>query len=227
MNIESLLTEYINNDYKLFHKKICHTKYEILGVKIPILRKISKDLLKKYNYQDIVNNLDLKYYEHIMIYGFIIANVKVSYEEKIKLIDNYLPFIDNWAICDTFISELKFINKYKQEFLEYTLSLLYSDKEYYLRFGIVVLLDYYINDEYIDKVLNKMLEIKSDFYYVKMAISWCLSICLIKHFDKTIDFLTINKNKFDEWTYNKALQKGIESYRISKDNKVLLKSMKL
>jgi len=227
MNIELLLTEHINNDYKLFHKKICHTKYEILGVKIPILRKISKDLLKKYNYQDIINNLDLKYYEHVMIYGFIIANVKVSYEEKIKLIDNYLPLIDNWAICDTFISELKFINKYKKDFLEYTLSLLYSDKEYYLRFGIVVLLDYYINDEYIDKVLNKMLEIKSDFYYVKMAISWCLSICLIKYFDKTIDFLTINKNKFDEWTYNKALQKGIESYRISNDNKVLLKSMKL
>lgn len=227
MNIELLLTEHINNDYKLFHKKICHTKYEILGVKIPILRKISKDLLKKYNYQDIINNLELKYYEHVMVYGFIIANVKVSYEEKIKLIDNYLPLIDNWAICDTFISELKFINKYKQDFLEYTLSLLYSDKEYYLRFGIVVLLDYYINDEYIDKVLNKMLEIKSDFYYVKMAISWCLSICLIKYFDKTIDFLTINKNKFDEWTYNKALQKGIESYRISKDNKVLLKSMKL
>lgn len=226
MNIESILKEYIDNDYKLFHTKICHTKYEILGIKIPILRKIAKDLLKNFEYQDIINNLNLKYYEHVMIYGFIIANLKTTYEEKINQINKFLPLIDNWAICDTFISELKFINKYKEDFFEYTLSLLYSDKEYYLRFGIVVLINYYINDEYINKVLNKMLEIKSEYYYVKMAISWCISICLVKYFDKTVDFLNIHKNNFDNWTYNKALQKGIESYRISNDNKKLLKNMK-
>ena len=227
MNIDDILKEYISYDYKLFHEKLCHTKYEILGIKIPILRKITKDLVKQYDYKDIINNLNFKYYEHVMIYGLIIANVKTTYDEKIDLINEYLPFIDNWAICDTFISELKFIKNYKEKFLEYILSLLYSYEEYYLRFGIVSLLDYYIDDEHIDKVLNKMLEIKSEHYYVNMAISWCISICLIKYFDKTITFLKQNKNNFDKWTYNKALQKGIESLRISEEKKNLLRNLKI
>ena len=106
------------------------------------------------------------------------------------------------------------------------MSILKKEDEYYKRFGIVVLLDYYINDEYIDYVLNTCLNIKSEYYYVKMAISWCLSICLIKYFDKTVTFLKNNKHNLDKWTYNKALQKGIESYRISKENKELLKDLK-
>lgn len=226
MNIDKIINKYINKDYKKFHEKLCETKYEILGVKIPILRKISKELLKDYEYKKIIKNLNYHYYEHVMIHGIIIANANVSYEEKIKLIDEFIPLIDNWAICDIFVSELKFIKNYQKEFLEYIISILDSEKEYYKRFGIVVLLNYYIKDEYIDFVLNKLLNIKSDYYYVKMAVSWCISICLIKYFDKTQKFLTMNKNYFDKWTYNKALQKGIESFRISKENKEIIRSMK-
>lgn len=227
MNIDKILNQYIDNNYKLFHSKICSTNYEILGIKIPILRKISKELGKNYDYKEILNNLNYKYYEHVMLHGLIIANIKVNFEEKLKLISEYIPLIDNWGICDIFVGELKFIKKYKKEFLEYLLKIYENKNEYYQRFFIVSLLDYYIDDEHIDFVLNKMLEIKSDYYYVKMAISWCLSICLIKYFDKTLDFLIKNKNNFDKWTYNKALQKGIESYRISKENKELLKKLKI
>lgn len=227
MNIDKILNQYINLDYKKFHEKLCPTKYEILGIKIPILRKISKDLLQNYNYIDIFNNLNDKYYEHVMIKGIIVANIKVSYEEKLTLINEFLPLIDNWAICDTFVSELKFIKNNQEEFLKYLMPLLKIEKEYYKRFVIVVLLDYYINDKYIDKVLNTTLSVKSNDYYVKMAIAWCISICLIKYFDKTISFLNKYKNKLDKWTYNKALQKGIESFRISRENKKLLKGMKI
>lgn len=227
MNISDYLNPYIDKNYKLFHEKICQTKYEIIGIKIPLLRKICKELLKEFNYQEILNNLNNEYYEHVMLQGLIIANAKVSYEEKLELINNFIPKIDNWAICDIFCGELKFIKNNEEKFLKYILSYLESDKEYYKRFSIVILLNYYINDEYIDFVLNKMLEIKSDYYYVKMAISWCLSICLIKYFDKTIEFMSTNKNIFDKWTYNKALQKGIESFRISKENKKTLQNMKI
>lgn len=227
MNILEILEPYINEDYKLFHQKLCQTKHEILGIKIPILRKIAKDLLKEYDYIELLNNIDNEYYECVMLKGLIIGNIKINSEEKIKLINEFLPLIDNWAICDIFVSELKFIKKDLDLFLEFIKPLFKSDKTYYKRFSIVVLLNYYINDTYIDFVLDTSLDIKDNDYYVKMAISWCLSICLIKYFDKTIKFLNDNKYDFDKWTYNKALQKGMESFRISTENKKLLKSMKI
>ena len=227
MNIDKYLNNYIDLKYKAFNMKLIKTKYNILGIKVPILKDIAKKLLKEYNYQDILNNLNDVDYEHVLLQGLIIAYTKLSYKDRLLHIDNYIHKIDNWAICDTFCSSLKFINKNKKEFLKYIEKYLNSDKEYYLRFGIVILLDYYINDDYIDYVLNKCLSIKSDYYYVKMAISWTLSVCLIKYFDKTIMFLNDNKNILDKWTYNKALQKGIESYRISDDNKIILRSMKI
>lgn len=227
MNIKEILNKNIDNDYKKFHEKICHTNYEILGVKIPILRKIALNLLKEFKYQDIFKDLNDNYYEHIMFQGIVIANAKISYNERINLINNYLPKIDNWGICDIFCSELKFIKRYKDEFLKYVISFLNSDKEYYQRFGIVIMIDYYISDDYIDFILEKTLEIKSNYYYVKMAISWCLSICLIKYFDKTVNFMNNNKTKLDKWIYNKALQKAKESFRISKENKETLQNMKI
>lgn len=227
MNILEMLKPYIDNDYKKFHKKICQTKYEILGIKIPILRKIAKELVKKYDYLELLNNINNDYYEFVMLKGLVIGNIKISFEERINLINEFLPLIDNWAICDIFISELKFIKEEPQLFLDYIEPFKNETSEYYLRFYIVSLLDYYINDKYIDYVLENMLNIKSDYYYVKMSISWCLSICLVKYFDKTLEFLNKNKEIFDKWTYNKALQKGIESFRISTENKKILKSMKI
>ncbi|MBE6156279.1 MAG: DNA alkylation repair protein [Firmicutes bacterium] len=227
MNISGSLNKYINLEYKKFHEKICQTNYEILGIKIPILRKIVKELLKKYSYQEILNNLNNDYYEHVMMQSLVIANCNVDYKERLKLIDKFLPKIDNWAICDIFCSELKFTKKHKKEFLNYITPYFQNQNEYYQRFAIVIVLDYYINDDYINFILNKILEIKSDYYYVKMAISWCLSICLVKHFDVTKVFFNANKYKFDKWTYNKALQKARESLRISKEKKKILQKMKI
>jgi len=227
LNISVLLNNYIDEKYKNFHQKICPTNYIILGVKIPVLRNIAKELLENYNYQNILNNLNDNFYEHLMLQGLIIANAKVNYDQKLELIKNFLPKIDNWAICDVFCSELKFIKKYKDDFFKYINTLFSSNKEYYQRFAIVVLLNYYINDDYIDFILQKMLEIKSDYYYVKMATSWCLSICLIKYFDKTVLFMINNKNEFDKWIYNKAIQKARESFRISTENKETLKNLKI
>ena len=227
LDIQAILNKYIDTDYKKFHEKLCHTNYEILGIKIPILRKIAKDLLKKYDYERIKINLNNNIYEYIMLEGLLIGNLEVCYPNKLILIDNFLPKIDNWAICDIFVSELKFIKNNLDIFWDFLLLKLKNNKTYYQRFVIVMLLNYYINDTYIDKVLNILLNIKNEEYYVKMAISWGISICLIKYFDKTIEFLNTNKYILDKWTYNKALQKGLESYRISKENKEILRNMKL
>ena len=225
MQIE--LNKYIDINYKEFNEKIVNTKYTMLGIKIPILKKIAKELLKNYNYKEILNNLDNTIYEHILIEGLVISYANIYYEERIKLISKYIPKIDNWAICDTFCSSLKFIKKYKKEFLKYNEKYLQSNKEYYLRFGIIILLDYYIEDEYINYIFMKIINIKSEHYYVKMALAWLISVLLVKYYDKTLDFLTSNKNTLDKWIYNKGIQKALESYRIDSTKKELLKSMKL
>ena len=227
MNTLNLLNPYIDQKYKTFQEKICQTKYEILGVKIPILRNIAKKLLKEYDYYYLLNNIDNKYFEEIMLKAIIIGNAKVSYEEKLNLITKFLPLIDNWAVCDILVGELKFIKGNEDKFLNFINPLFASKDEYPLRFAFVILLNYYINDKYIDMVLDKCLSVKSDYYYVLMSISWTLSIALVKYFAKTLEFMQKNKDEFDKWTYNKALQKARESFRIDEDKKSILQKAKI
>ena len=170
--------------------------------------------------------LNNDYYEIIMLKGLVIGLSKVSYEEKLTLINSFLPLIDNWAICDVFCSSLKFIKDNQAKFLPYLEKISQSTKEYYLRFVIVIYLNYYLNDTYTDYVLNKLLTIKSDKYYVLMAISWAYSISFIKYFNKTKEFFIKYQNDIPKWVYNKSIQKSLESYQISKENKNILKSMK-
>ncbi len=228
MPIADLLNKYVDNDYKLFQEKIVRTKYPILGVKIPTLRKIVKDLLKRYSYEDILTNLNNASFEEVMMEGLVIASIKIEYQERIKLINEYLPKIDNWAICDVFCGSLKFVKDNKEEVYLYLNDIINNyTQEYYLRFAIVMFLNYYLDDYYMQDVLKKIITIKSNYYYVKMATSWCLSLGLIKDFDYTINFLKKNKDKIDPWTYNKALQKGIESLKLDKNQKNILRDLKI
>ena len=119
---------------------------------------------------------------------------------------------------------LKIANKYKEEMWNFIKKYLKSSKEFELRFAIVMMLDYYINDKYVDKCLEIFDNIKSDKYYVQMAVAWAISIGIIKYWDKTIKHLEFSK--LDDFTYNKSIQKAIESYRISDENKEVLRCLK-
>ncbi len=227
MNSEDIFKPHIDLKYQEFQKKICNTKYPILGVKIPIIRKIAQNLLKQSSYQTILETLRDNSFEEVMLEGLIIGYAKTSYEEKLILIKNYLPKIDNWALNDIFCSSLKIVKEYKPEFWEFLTPYFKSPKEYELRFAFVILLNYYLEDNYIDRVLEKCLEVKSDYYYVNMARAWCLAESLGKYFKKTTNFLQKNKSSFDTWTYNKALQKGRESLKLGKEEKDILQKLKI
>lgn len=227
MNIDNLLMPHIDNEYRLFHQKICDTKYEINGVKIPILRRISKTLLNNYDYDEITSSLNNAIYEHVMLKGLIIANINYDYEEKIKLIKEYIKEIDNWAICDIFVGELKFIRKHRGDFFAFIKQFQNSKNEFEQRFFIVCLLNYYLTDDYIDLVLNILLNIKSDKYYVLMAVAWCLSICLVKYYDKTVLFIKNNRCIFNTWAFNKGISKARESRRLNQEQKEFLKTLKI
>ena len=213
--------------YQEFHKKLCPGTENIIGVRIPVLRNYAKQLLKEHDFYLLINKIGNMYYEEIVLQGMIIGQTKEKDFAKIKkLIQDFIPKIDNWAVCDVFCAGLKFTTKYEKEMWQLIQEYLKSNKEFHLRFAIVMILDFYIKEEYLDKDLEIFNNIKSDKYYVQMAVAWAISICLIKYYDKTIEFLKSGNCKLDNFTYNKSLQKARESYRISNEQKEELQSMK-
>ena len=203
--------------YREFNSKLLPNIDNVLGVRVPDLRKLAKEL-SKGDWQNYKDNL---YYEEIMIQGLVIGYAKLEPKNRLELLRKFIPKVDNWATCDIVCSNLKFIKQNKELVWEFIQPYLNSDKEFEIRFGVVILLNYFVEDEYIDRVLSILDKIKHDGYYAKMAVAWALSVCFVKYWDRTFKFFT-NSN-LDKWTYNKTIQKTCESYRISQDKKNLLK----
>ena len=196
-----------------------------LGVRIPLLRNYAKELSKKYELEYLYNNINQCFYEEVMLKGFIIGQYKkIDFSELKKYLLDFVPKINDWAICDTFCAGLKITKKYKKEMYELIEYFLKTNKEFQIRFSLVMLLDYYIEDEYIDKIFKIIKSIKNEEYYVKMANAWLISFCIIKYYDKTYEFL--KNNKIDLFTHNKAIQKSIESYRLTTKQKEELRKLK-
>ena len=209
--------------YKEFHGSLCPDMDNIIGVRIPKLREYAKELYKSNKLEDI--KIGDKYYEELVIQGMLIGfQTKAPIEEVIKQVKEFVPKINSWAVCDTFCAGLKITKKYQTEMFKVIKEYLKSKQEYEVRFAIVMLLDSYINDQYIAQVLQILNNISLDKYYVQMANAWALSICLIKYYNKTLEFL--KTTKIDDFTYNKGIQKTIESYRITKEQKDYLRTLK-
>ncbi|WP_252236770.1 DNA alkylation repair protein [Clostridium sp. CH2] len=209
--------------YKEFHSKLCPNTNNIVGVRVPLLRKLAKEI-SNGEWRDYLSQAENEYYEEIMLQGMVIGLAKMDIEERVKYIGEFVPKIYNWGICDTFCAGLKCFKSNKEKGFDLLNTYLDSQKEFELRFAIVLLLDFYIVDEYVDRVIEILDNIHHDGYYVKMAAAWAISICYIKYPEKTIKYL--KSNKLDDFTYNKALQKIIESYRVDKDEKNIIRNMK-
>lgn len=221
--VRKKIFELADEKYKQFHSGLCPNTENIVGVRIPVLRNYAKELVKK-DFRSYLKTISDEYYEEIMIKGMIIGLAKMEVEERINYINKFVPKIDNWAICDTFCAGLKFTNKNKELVWKFIKKYENSKKEFELRFLIVMLLDYYITDEYIEEVIRMLDKIKHEGYYVKMAISWAISEAYVKYPKTTMKYL--KNNTLDNFTYNKAIQKIIESYRVSEEDKNILRKMK-
>ena len=168
--IRSKLFNLSEDEYRNFHNKLCPNTENILGVRLPLLRNIAKDLAKN-NWEAYLNNPYNEYYEEIMIEGLTIGYIKADINTRFKYIKRFIPKIDNWAICDSFCNNLKFTKNNLNEVWEFISTYLSSNKEFELRFAIVMMLHYYINEEYIDRVLHILNDINHEGYYVKMAVA--------------------------------------------------------
>ena len=223
--IKNRLKELSEEKFKKFQSKLCPNVNNILGVRIPVLKKYAEELIKTYEPEILINEIDNEYYEEKMLQGILIGSIKNKDIYKIQeYIRNFVPKIDNWAICDTFRSGLKITKKYKQEMWDFIQIYSESKREFEIRFYVVMLLDYYVEQQYLDKIFSKLENIYNEEYYVKMAIAWLLSKCLVYFYEETVEFLT--KTKLDKFTKNKSIQKAIESYRISDIRKKELRNLK-
>ena len=222
--IKQKLFELQDEKYKKFHSSLCPGTNNIIGVRVPILRNYAKDLLRKYKINELLNQVDNEYYEEIMLKGMLIGLSKEDFITLKAYIEDFVPKIDNWAICDVFCSGLKSTKRYKEEMWNFLQKYLNSKEEFEIRFAVVMILDYYIEEKYLDREFEIFDSIKSRDYYVQMAVAWAISICLIKFYDRTLDYL--KSANLDDFTYNKAIQKAIESYRLSKEQKEVLRKTK-
>jgi 3-methyladenine DNA glycosylase AlkD len=222
-NIREQLFELAEKDYKKFTSGLLPNNDNILGVRLPALRKMAKRIVKG-DWHSYLESADMEYFEEIMLSGMIIGYAKADIEEILSYVLEFVPKIDNWSVCDSFCIGLKIVNDNKERVWNFLKPYFTSDEEFEIRFGVVMLLDFYIDEEYIEQVLTTLDHIKHAGYYVKMAVAWAVSICYIKQPDTTLAYL--ENNALDDFTYNKALQKITESLRIDQETKKLIQSRK-
>lgn len=210
-----------SDDFKSFNNKLITTKDKMIGIRVPKLRKLAKEI-SKTNIVSFLNNVKNDYYEEILVEGFVIGSI-TNKELFNKHFLEYIKKIDNWATCDMVISSCKIMKK-DNSYYNYACDFIKQKDAFIVRVGLVMMLDHYINDDYIDDILIRIDKINNDNYYVKMAIAWLISMCFVKYKEKTFNYL--KKNNLDKFTYNKAIQKIIESLRVSAEDKKTLKEMK-
>ncbi len=223
MDIQNVLLKHQDIKYKTFNSKLIPTVPQelIIGVRIPVLRKIAKEFYKSEESKDFLNALPHEYYEEDNVHAFLIENIK-DFDKAIAETEKFLPFIDNWATCDSFLPPV--FKQNTDKLLPYVQKWLTYDKTYTVRYGIILLMKLYSGDNFSEDFLKSVSSVKSDGYYVKMAVSWYFAELLAKQYEKTLPYI---ENKIlDVWTHNKAIQKAIESYKIPKDIKEYLKTLK-
>lgn len=227
MNINEQIKQQILNaaeqNYQKFSASLIPNINNVAGVRIPKLRSIAKDFYKKYK-DDCLIPFDAEYMEEIMVRGIIIGLLKKTSDEMLNIIKDFIPLIDNWAVCDIFCGGLKFTQKNKEKVWEFICPYLNSKKEYEIRFALVMLLSYFVEEKYLTKIFAILDKFNHEGYYARMAAAWLLSICYVNYPEITEKYLL--KSKLDNWTYNKSIQKICESLRIDKETKTKLKTFK-
>lgn len=222
--VRKRLYELKDEKYRDFHSALMPTvdKDKIIGVRVPVLRKLSKELIKDGTGLEFIKILPHKYYEEDNIHAFIIEQIK-DFEICLNETERFLPFIDNWATCDMFSP--KVFSKHTDVIYRKSIEWINSDKTYTIRYGIGMLMRHFLDQNFNDEILKIVSGIKCEEYYVNMMISWFFATALAKQYDTAVKY--IENQYLSPWVHNKTIQKAIESNRISKEVKLYLKTKKL
>lgn len=223
MNIKEELFKLQDLNYKNFSSKLIPniSKEEIIGVKVPLIRKLASKMTCE-EIEEFLKNLPHQYQEENLLHGYLISRMK-DIDDIFKELKLFLPCIDNWAVCD--MISIKMFKKYPNIVHKKAISYLKSNKTYIIRFGINILMQFFLNDNFDKKDLKLIAKIDSNEYYVNMAIAWYYSVALVKQYDDSI--VLFENNELKKWVHNKSIQKAIESKRVDENKKMYLKSLKI
>lgn len=215
-------------DYKTFNEKLLPGVTNVLGVRVPALRSLAKEIAKgdfrTYLKEAAEQIGEHSFHEEITLQGMVLGYAKMNRKERAEFLDAFVPKISNWAICDVCTMGMKFMQKDKDFWYQYILKYQKSGKEFELRFLLVALLAHYTEENYLSQILYICNHVHHDGYYVKMAAAWLVSVCYVKFPKETKAFLM--QNQMDDFTHNKSIQKIRESYRVSKEEKDALHLLK-
>ncbi len=196
----------------------------ILGVRLPALRKLAKKIAKG-DWRAYLASEEDRSFEEIMLQGMVIGYVRADLPELLERIAAFVPKIDNWSVCDSFCSGLKIARKEPEAIWDFLQPYLHTEREFEARFGVVMLLFYFIEDLHIRRVLALLDQIPSKEYYARMAVAWAISICFVRFPALTMEYLK-TENSLDDFTYHKALQKITESNCVNRETKAVIRRMK-
>lgn len=222
--LQKRLYELSDSEYAKFSAKLTPgiDLKNIMGVRVPELRKLAKEYIKDAECKNFLSKLPHKYFDENMLHGLLISEVK-DFEECIRLTDEFLPYVDNWAVCD--IMSPKCFKKNKKALMGKIKEWAKSSHIYTARFGIEMLMSHFLDEDFKAEYLKIPAAVKSDEYYMNMMLAWFFATALAKQWDATIPY--IEKQKLPVWVNNKTIQKAIESYRITDEQKTYLKSFKI
>lgn len=223
MDIREELFKLQDLKYREFQSKLMPTiaKDNIIGVRVPEVRKIAKKYANTYQSEEFIKRLPHKYYDENMLHGLLISEIK-DYDLCLKEVNRFLPYVDNWAVCD--IMSPKVFKKHKEDLINQIIRWSKSQNIYECRFGIEMLMSHYLDSDFKKEYLEIVASVHSEEYYVNMMIAWFFATALAKKWEDAIKY--IENNRLDKLVHNKTIQKARESYRITKEQKEYLKTLK-
>ncbi len=223
MTVKDALFSYQDLKYRDFQSPLVPNidKETIIGVRTPQMRQVAKEFYNTPEGSEFLSKLPHKYYEENLVHFFMIAMIK-DFDECVKEVERFLPYVDCWPVCDQ--SSPKVFKKKHKELLPLIRKWIASDHVYTARFGIRMLMNEFLGDDFKEEYLEWVASVKGEDYYIKMMVAWYFATALAKRYDETV--LYIEQHKLEEWTHKKAIQKAIESYRVSDEHKVYLKTLK-
>lgn len=223
-NVQKKLFEMQDKGYRDFQAKLIPTvdRKRIIGIRTPMLRKFAKEFGRNGEAGMFLKVLPHQYYEENNLHGLLIEQIR-DYEKCLEELERFLPFIDNWATCD--MLAVRVVKKHLDVFIGEIYRWMESDETYTIRFGISMLMRYYLEEEFKPEYPEKVAAVRSEEYYVNMMRAWYFATALAKQYEQVLPFL--EERRMDVWTHNKTIQKAVESYRITPEQKKYLKTLRI
>lgn len=223
IQIRKQMEQLAEPEFQQFTAKLLPGVEHILGVRLPLLRRMARQIAKG-DWKTYLCHASDDSYEEVMLQGMVVGYARGDLQEKREFLERFIPKIDNWSVCDSACSTIKLAKSQPEEFWEFLQQYLNSREEFQIRFGLVQLLDYYVNEKYLPRVLEAVQQVYQEAWYVNMAQAWAISICYREFPEATLPVL--KKNSLNDFTHNKAIQKITESLKVSGEKKELVKTLR-